>query len=121
MLMQRLSRYFSVGIVNTLLHWAVFLLLNLVVGLTQSWSNLLAFLVAVTFSFFVNAQFTFNVKATPFKYLLFTSAMGVISFSVGALADMFYLPVWVTLVVFSGLSFVLGFAFSNWVVFKVRK
>lgn len=120
MLMQRFSRYLSVGVVNTLLHWIVFLLLNLGVGIAQSWSNLLAFAVAVTFSFFVNARFTFQAKATPLKYLLFTSAMGGLSFLVGVMSDALALAPLITLVVFSSLSLVLGFAYSHWFVFKER-
>ena len=120
MLVQRFSRYLSIGVVNTLLHWAVFLLLNLGLGVAQSWSNLLAFAVAVTFSFFANARYTFQAKATPLRYLLFTSAMGGLSFLVGATADTLALAPLVTLVVFSGLSLVLGFAYSQWFVFKER-
>lgn len=120
MLVQRFSRYLSIGVVNTLLHWAVFLLLNLGLDVAQSWSNLLAFAVAVTFSFFANARYTFQAKATPLRYLLFTSAMGGLSFLVGAAADTLALAPLVTLVVFSGLSLVLGFAYSQWFVFKER-
>lgn len=114
------SRYFSVGIVNTCLHWVVFLLLHAGGGVSQALSNFLAFSVAVTFSFFANSWFTFKAKATLIKYFLFVSMMGVISFTVGAIADDLSLPALVTLVAFSGISLVLGFVFSNWIVFKRR-
>jgi len=118
MLLKRFSRYLSVGVINTLLHWATFLLLNIGIGLTQSWSNLLAFAVAVTFSFFANARFTFQAEATPLRYFLFTGAMGLLSYLVGAMADALALVPIITLVVFSALSLVLGFVYSQWVVFK---
>lgn len=118
MLLKRFSRYLSVGVINTLLHWATFLLLNIGIGLAQSWSNLLAFAVAVTFSFFANARFTFHAEATLIRYLLFTGAMGGASYLVGAVADALALFPLITLVMFSALSLVLGFAFSQWVVFK---
>ncbi|WP_172116139.1 GtrA family protein [Halomonas hibernica] len=112
------SRYLSVGVVNTLLHWTVFIVLHSGVGLSQAWSNILAFSVAVTFSFFANALYTFKARATPKRYVLFTLFMGALSFGVGAAADHLMLPAWVTLVLFSGISLVVGFAYSKWIVFK---
>lgn len=112
------SRYLSVGVINTLLHWGVFLLLHLGLSLSQAWSNVTAFAVAVTFSFFANAAYTFKARATPSRYVLFTLFMGALSVAVGAMADHLSLPPWVTLVVFSALSLVIGFAYSQWIVFR---
>lgn len=113
-----LSRYLSVGVVNTLLHWCVFLLLNLVWGMAQAWSNVLAFAVAVTFSFFANAAYTFQVQATPVRYGLFVAFMGGVSIAVGAVADRVDLMPWITMVVFSAISLVLGFLYSHFIVFR---
>ncbi|MCL5427064.1 MAG: GtrA family protein [Gammaproteobacteria bacterium] len=120
MIIKRFSRYLSVGVVNTLIHWLVFLLLNLGFDIPQSWSNLLAFTVAVTFSFFANARFTFQAKATSKRYFLFTSAMGGLSFLIGTISDALAFAPLITLVAFSSLSLVLGFAYSHWFVFKER-
>lgn len=112
------SRYLGVGVINTLLHWGVFLLLHLGLSLNQAWSNVSAFLVAVTFSFFANAAYTFQARATPLRYVLFTVFMGALSVAVGAAADWLSVSPWVTLVVFSTLSLIIGFGYSQWVVFR---
>ena len=112
------SRYLSVGVINTLLHWLVFLMLHLSMGLKQAWSNLIAFALAVTFSFFANAAYTFQARATPRRYLLFTAFMGILSVGVGAAANQLALAPLITLVVFSALSLVIGFTYSQWIVFR---
>ncbi len=46
-------KYFSIGIVNTVLHWLMFSICFFIISANQATSNLVAFLVAVTFSFFM--------------------------------------------------------------------
>ncbi|MBJ9598129.1 GtrA family protein [Citrobacter werkmanii] len=58
------GRYVSVGVLNTAIRWLCFGALFSLIGLGQSISNLVAFCVAVTFSFLVNAKWTFKSKAT---------------------------------------------------------
>lgn len=113
-------RYGLVGVGNTLLHWLVFLALHLQLGLKQAPSNLLAFGVAVTLSYFVNARFTFNSLASRSGFAQFVLVMGALSVLVGHVADRALLSPWVTLLGFSGLSLVLGFLFSRGVVFRRR-
>ncbi|MHB0776538.1 GtrA family protein [Halomonas sp. WWR20] len=117
-MLQRFSRYLGVGVINTLIHWAVFLLLHMAWGFDQAASNVMAFAVAVTFSFFANAAFTFQVRATSVRYALFVIFMGGVSLGVGWLADRLMLSPWVTLVAFSALSLVLGFIYSHYIVFR---
>lgn len=113
------SRYFGIGVVNTLIHWGTFACIYYFFGV-QSISNLVGFCVAVTFSFFANAKFTFKVQPTAGRYLAFVLFLGAISFGIGRLADTSQLPPWLTLVVFSGLSLVLGFIYSRFFVFRTR-
>ncbi|WIX33807.1 GtrA family protein [Salinicola sp. JS01] len=113
------SRYASVGVINTLLHWSIFALayhwLN-----SQSLSNLIAFAVAVTFSFFANARWTFRSDASARRYVAFVAFMGLLSWLVGKLADLAQSPPLVTLIGFSALSLVLGFVYSRYCVFRSR-
>ena len=90
-------RYTSVGVINTLLHWLVFAILFFA-GASQTIANLAAFCVAVTFSFFVNARWTF-----------------------GKLADRAHINPVITLVAFSAISLVFGFIYSRFIVFRVKK
>ncbi|KUV02335.1 translocase [Escherichia coli] len=112
------SRYVSVGVINTLIHWGVFSVIIYYFDTKQSVANLISFFVAVTFSFFINAKFTFKSEATSFKYLIFVTFMGVMAFTTGKIADYLSIPGIATLIFFSGISLVLGFAYSNFVVFK---
>lgn len=119
-LSETFSRYMTVGVLNTLLHWCVFFALHAGMELSQAVSNLAAFLVAVTFSFLTNASFTFKARATWRRYVLFVGFIGGVSFAVGRLADVWQLHPLLTLMVFSAISMVAGFVYSNWVVFRER-
>jgi len=112
-----LGRYATVGVLNTALHWGVFFLLVAAFGIVTSWANLLAFIVAVTFSFFMNARFTFNANATGKRYFLFVIFMALLSFGIGKLTDDVGWPPLVALISFSLLSLVLGFLYSRFIVF----
>lgn len=111
-------KYFAIGILNTIIHWVVFGVCFIFFNINQSVSNLLAFLVAVTFSFVMNAKFTFNKKPTSMRYILFICFMGILSFMVGEFADYLYVNPIITLITFSMLSFILGFLYSKFIVFK---
>lgn len=110
-------RYGLVGFANTALHGIVFALL-VTGGIEQSYSNFSAFLAAVTFSFFVNAHFTFKKQPTLSKFLKMSSMMAVLSYVGGWLGDLFELHYLVTFILWCLFSFIAGFVFSKWVVFN---
>ncbi|RTY56868.1 GtrA family protein [Pantoea sp. YU22] len=114
------ARYFSVGIINTLIHWVVFTALY-TEGQTQSLSNFAAFCFAVTFSFFANAKWTFNAEITTIRYLLYLFFMGGMASAVGLYADRTHSNPIVTLVAFSAISLICGFIYSKYIVFKDRR
>lgn len=111
------SRYASVGVINTLLHWSIFALAYHWLD-SQSLSNLIAFCVAVTFSFFTNARWTFRSEATARRYAAFVAFMGLLSWLVGKLAENMALPPLLMLVGFSAMSLMLGFVYSRYCVFR---
>ncbi|WP_337012856.1 GtrA family protein [Pantoea sp. AS142] len=111
------AKYLSVGLINTLIHWVTFFIC-LRMGLFQSTANLIAFCLAVTFSFFINARWTFKQQATTWRYILYVVFMGAMAFSVGYLADRIGLYPIITLIVSSAISLVCGFLFSRFVIFK---
>lgn len=102
---------------NTGAHWAVFALM-LLGGASQSLSNLVAFCIAVTLSFFVNARWTFKSEATVIRYVVYVLFMGAMAFLVGWLADKMDVKPIVTLVTFSAVSLICGFIYSKFFVFK---
>lgn len=113
-------RYASVGVLNTLVHWAVFAFV-LFSGSSQSISNVVAFCIAVTLSFFVNARWTFKKEATTARYMVYVLFMGGMAFCVGWTADKIDANPIVTLVTFSAISLICGFIYSKLVVFKGDK
>lgn len=112
------KRYTTVGVINTLLHWVVFLLLHWGLGVSQSIANLAAFSLAVTFSYLANARYTFQKKASILRYLSFVLAIGILSYLTGLLADSLGAHPLLTLITFSALSLVLGYLYSAFCVFR---
>ncbi len=120
-MLKQLSRYISVGLLNTLIHWCVFAIFVYGATVNQGSSNLIAFCIAVTFSFFANCRFTFKSHATLGRYLMYVVFLGALSFATGMTSDKFNFPPVVTLVSFSALSLCLGFFYSRYLVFKEMK
>ncbi|MBW5814610.1 GtrA family protein [Yersinia kristensenii] len=115
------SKYFTVGIFNTAIHWVVFAVCLYTFQTNQSLANFIAFCVAVTFSFFANARFTFNARTTTVRYMLYIGFMGILSAVTGWLADYFGLPALFTLICFSAISLVCGFFYSKFIIFRETK
>jgi putative flippase GtrA len=114
------SRYISVGVINTALHWVCFGVLFHLFGASQALSNVIAFCIAVTFSFFANAKWTFKSKATSGRYIAFVF-YGCYGGLTGYIADEIGAPPVVTLMAFSGFSLVAGFIYSKFIVFRDAK
>jgi len=110
-------KYSSVGVLNTIIHWATFYFLFNLFEISQSFSNLFAFIVAVNFSFFANLKYTFKTKASLLRYIGFVVFMGLMSFAIGLLSDHLSLPGLFTLVSFSAISLIFGFLFSHYIIF----
>ncbi|UVM20866.1 GtrA family protein [Pseudomonas wadenswilerensis] len=112
------STYAVIGIANTLVHWQLFFVLREVFALTQALSNLLAFCVAASLSFYVNALYTFAVSPSFGRYLLFMLCLGGVSLAVGWMGDHWRLHGMITVVTFSLISLTFGFLLSRWLVFR---
>lgn len=117
-MLKQFSRYLSVGVLNTLLHWAVFAAMLAFTSASQAAANLIAFGVAVSFSFVANSRFTFKAKATTGRYVVFVGFMGLLSLLTGGVADRLSLPPLITLLAFSTISLVCGYLYSKYVVFR---
>lgn len=112
------SSYAVVGVANALIHWQLFFVLTTAAELSQAASNFAAFCVAASFSFYVNALYTFDGKVSVSGYLLFIVFIGGMSYCAGHVGDVWRLPGLVTVAAFSLLSLVCGFFFSKYVVFR---
>ncbi|WP_248802702.1 GtrA family protein [Pseudomonas sp. MWU13-2100] len=117
-LFKHFSTYVYIGALNTLIHWGVFLTLHGIMSVRQVVSNVCAFVVAVTFSFYANSRYNFKRAASWPRYLSFIGFMASLSFIIGWLGDGLAWPSVVTLFVFSGVSLVVGYFYSRYVVFR---
>lgn len=116
----RFARYCLVGLVNTAFHVLVFLTVHTLWGLSQTGSNLAAFMAAVSLSYTLNARFTFDSHRSWRRYGTYLGFMGVVSLVIGRLGDSFAWPSSVTLVFFCATSLSAGYLFSRHVVFTGR-
>lgn len=117
-MLKRFARYTSVGVLNTLIHWAIFAFCIYGFHTSQALANLVGFIVAVSFSFFANARYTFRTSPSLIRYLLYVAFMGSMSIAVGWGADYSGLAPVFTLVNFSIISLICGFIYSRFIVFR---
>lgn len=115
-LIKQLLIYGLIGVLNTLIHGLVFF--SLISVMNQAVSNLLAFLVAVCFSFFMNATFTFKEKPTTARFLKMTLIMAVFSYGFGFMGDFYKLTPCITIIVYFILNPIIGFIFTKYIVFN---
>ncbi|CAD5355996.1 bactoprenol-linked glucose translocase (flippase); CPS-53 (KpLE1) prophage [Enterobacter cancerogenus] len=115
------AKYTSIGVINTLIHWVVFAISIYVFYTGQALANFAGFVVAVSFSFFANARYTFKSSTTTMRYMLYVGFMGTLSAAVGWFADKSGLAPIITLIVFSAISLVCGFIYSKFIVFRDAK
>lgn len=114
-------KYALVGGFNTLLHWATFAIAYLTFGYGQMISNFAGFCLAVTFSFFANAKWTFQAEHSKARYVMYVAFMGVLALACGYFADFVHLNPIVTLLLFSLISLCVGFLYSLYIVFREER
>ncbi len=114
-------KYVLVGMINTLIHWSILGACVYLLHMSQAISNFLGFAVAVTFSFFINAKWTFDSETSIVRYCAFVGFMGLLAYTFGWVADYLALPPLVTAVAFSAFSLVVGYLYSKLVVFSKKE
>jgi len=111
-------RYATIGIFNTGIHWTVFFSLHHWADLSQAVANLIAFCVAVTFSFFMNVRYTFRTIPQSSDYFHFVLFMAALSLITGLIADYFRIFPLFTMIFFPAISLLFGYAYSRYIIFK---
>jgi len=113
-------KYTLVGGLNTLIHWVSFAGAYYLISLNQMLSNFIGFCIAVTFSFFVNAKWTFESEQTAIKYFMYVGFMGAVAMLFGYIGDKMALNPIFTLISFSAISLFIGFLYSKFIVFRSK-
>jgi len=104
---------------NTAIHFVVFMMLVRFLE-EQALSNLIAFLIAVTFSFFMNAKYTFSKRPTTSRFLKMVVIMACVSFFSGYIGDYLKLSPILTFIGYSAISYVFGFVLTKFFVFSEK-
>lgn len=113
-------RFASVGVANTAIHWGIFLLLILS-GTKQSSANLVSFSFSAIFSYFVNSFFTFKKKPAINNFIRFFVVMGMVSLTIGWIAEELSMEPVFTLITTSAASLFLGYLGSRFLIFNGGK
>jgi len=116
-----------VGVVNTVIDLAVFLAAYNLLGLNLVVANVLAWFVAVTFSYVMNSTITFAAESgrklrwRDYGAFAGSGVIGVIANTTTLVLASYVVPVLVAKLMAIGVSFLVNFTLSHFVVFRKRK
>jgi putative flippase GtrA len=123
----KVVKFAMVGVVNATVDYAVFALAYLYFGLPIVGANGLAWLIAVTGSYLLNMFFTFAAESGRVPrikdYLGFVGSgvAGFITNTLTVLLASYLMPVLLAKFIAIGVSFVVNFSLSHFVVFPARR
>ena len=119
----KLGKFSLVGVVNTVVDYIIFLSSFYLLSLSIALANLLAFLVAVCLSYYLNSKFTFSEGASDrslSKLLRFiatsTTAFVLVTVVIYMLSD--YMPVYIAKLLATGVSLVVNYSLAKLLVFR---
>ena len=116
-----------VGVVNTLIDLAVFLVAYNVLGLALIPANVLAWLVAVSGSYVMNSFITFAAESgrqlrwRSYGVFVASGVAGVIANTTTLVVASYWMPVLAAKLLAIAASFVVNFSLSHFVVFRTRE
>lgn len=116
-----------VGVVNTLIDFSVFWSANNILDWPLVPSNVLAWLVAVSFSYGMNTFITFGPESgrvlrwRDYATFIASGVAGMVASTATLVALSYVMPVLLAKLVSILVSFVVNFSLSHFVVFRARK
>jgi putative flippase GtrA len=120
------TSFAMVGVVNTVIDLAVFLAAYHWAGLPLIPANVLAWLVAVTFSYVMNSTITFAAESgrklrwRDYGTFVASGIIGVIANTATLVLASYVVPVLVAKFMAIGASFIVNFTLSHFVVFRKK-
>lgn len=121
--------YIFVGVLTTIVNFAVFFLFDTVIGISYLIANALSIIVAILFAFYMNKKFVFKSNSADFKGLLkefalfagFRLSSGLYDMlSMWVLVAFFHLNTNVSKILTEVVVVLLNYAFSKFIVFRKR-
>ncbi|WP_411512072.1 GtrA family protein [Escherichia coli] len=110
-----------VGPPNSLIHWVVFGVCIYGLSTSQALANFAGFVVAVSFSFYANARFTFKASTSTLRYMLFVAFAECPGVTVGWAADRCGLPPIIAVMTASTPGAFCATSVSRFIVFREAK
>jgi len=123
-LFRRAGSFAAIGVVNTAVDFSIFLLGYQFVGLPLVPANIISWTVAATGSYVMNSTITFaavtgrQLSLTAYGKFLASGVVGLIANTLTVLALSYLLPVLVAKLCAIGVSFLVNFSLSHFVVFR---
>jgi len=121
------ASFAMVGVVNTAIDFSVFWTTVHFLGWPLVPANVLAWLVAVSFSYVMNSFITFGPESgrvlrwRDYATFLASGVAGMVASTATLFALSYVLPVLAAKLISIAISFVVNFSLSHFVVFKARK
>ena len=115
-----------VGVVNSVIDLGVFLLARNLLGLPLVLANVLAWFVAVAFSYVMNSYTTFAAESgrkltwRAYAAFLASGVVGVTASTATLVAASYFVPELAAKLIAMGVSFAVNFSLSHFVVFRKR-
>ena len=115
-----------IGVVNTLIDFGVFSLAHLYLGLRIIVANILSWAIAVTGSYLMNSLITFaaesqrQLRLRAYVGFVASQIAGLIANTATVVVASYFMPVLVGKALAIGVSFVVNFSLSHFIVFRPR-
>jgi putative flippase GtrA len=125
-MLMKATSFALVGLVNTAIDLAVFVFAYNVLHVSLIPANVMAWFVAVSFSYVMNSTFTFAAESgrqlrwRDYGVFVASGTVGVVANTATLVLASYVVPVWVAKVMAIGVSFLVNFAMSHFVVFRKK-
>ncbi len=124
LLRRKAFKFALVGTVNTAVDFTIFSLAHFLFGLPIVAANITSWVIAVTGSYVMNSHFTFvaesggQLRAKDFGKFVVSQVAGLIANTAAVYVASFYFPVLVSKVIAIGVTFLVNFTLTHFVVFR---
>lgn len=116
-LVKEFMTFSCIGVINTIVH-GIFYYIFYILLCVQAIANLLAFVMAVVCSFFLNAKFTFRKTPQWISFIKMFFFMSAVSYTFGYLGDYFTMHFMLTFILYSICNPILNFMIMKFLVFQ---
>jgi putative flippase GtrA len=125
-MLMKATSFALVGVVNTAIDLAIFFAAYKFLHLSLIPANIMAWFVAVSFSYVLNSTFTFAAESgrklrwRDYGTFVASGVVGVVANTATLVLASYVVPVWLAKAMAIGVSFLVNFTMSHFVVFRKK-